>query len=57
MLKKIFTFLLLYFSLYISVLAGNTPVDEIFSDISVGYKYYDELQTLYDKGMILENAE
>lgn len=56
MFKKILTFFALYFSL-VSWVFANTPVSEVFSDIDLDYKYYDELQALYDRWMISENQE
>ncbi len=35
----------------VSVFAISTPVEKVFKDIDKNYKYYNELQTLYDKGM------
>ena len=53
MLKKILTFFVLYFVLFISsVSSASISVDRIFSDIDKDYKYLDELQVLYDRGMI-----
>ena len=53
MLKKILTLFVLYFVLFISsVSSASISVDEIFTDIDGDYKYLDELQTLYDRGMV-----
>ncbi|MDP2090794.1 MAG: PKD domain-containing protein [Candidatus Gracilibacteria bacterium] len=55
MLKKIIlTFFVLITSLYSQTVFGaySIPVQDVFSDINSNYKYLNELQTLYDKGMI-----
>lgn len=58
MVKKFFLFFALFFLLSKSlVLADSIPVENIFSDISKDYKYYNELQTLYDKWMIFPDNE
>jgi hypothetical protein len=54
-MKKIFyTFFVYIFLFFIksSIFAASIPVENIFSDIDVDYKYYNELQYLYDKWMI-----
>ncbi len=48
-LKKFLFVIILLFP--ISVFAFSTPVEKVFKDIDKNYKYYNELQTLYDKGM------
>ena len=40
-----------------AALASTIPVENVFSDIESDYKYYDELQALYDRGMIFPDAE
>ncbi|MDD3646448.1 MAG: S-layer homology domain-containing protein [Candidatus Gracilibacteria bacterium] len=61
--KKIVKFLIfyiLYFVFYTSgTFASSVTVEQVFSDIDKSYKYYNELQVLYDKGIILpdENGE
>lgn len=60
MLKKlILTFFILIFSSFWQALvfADSIPVEDIFSDIDVNYKYINELQTLYDKWMITPDSE
>jgi len=60
MLKKlILTFLVLVFSLFSQAItfADSIPVEDIFSDINPDYKYLNELQTLYDGGMISPDSE
>jgi len=55
-LKLLFILLLfiIHYTLFFSpVRASNAPVYDIFSDINSDYKYIDELQTLYDKWMII----
>ncbi len=58
MLKKIVSFFLLYFIFFVwNTFADSVPVEDIFSDIKKDYKYYNELQTLYDKGMITPDSD
>ena len=60
MIKKIFaTFLFLTFSFFLNPwsFADSIPVENVFVDIDTDYKYYKELQTLYDKGMIFPDSE
>lgn len=54
MKKLLFLFIYIIFSLFTVhySLASNVPVETVFSDISKDYKYYDELQTLYDMWMM-----
>lgn len=42
-------FLVIYLCLFKFVFAVSTPVETVFSDINKSYKYYYELQDLYDK--------
>jgi len=57
MFKKIIIFIVTYFVISLSnTLAFSIPVENVFSDIKVNYKYYDELQTLYDKWMITPDS-
>lgn len=42
-------FLIIYLCLFKFVFAVSTPVETVFSDINKSYKYYYELQDLYDK--------
>ena len=59
MLKKILLLLIILFNIFqnIEVFADSIPVENIFSDINSDYKYLDELQTLYDKWMILPGSD
>ncbi|MDD3145170.1 MAG: PKD domain-containing protein [Candidatus Gracilibacteria bacterium] len=58
MLKKIASFFLLYFIFFVgNTFADSVPVEDVFSDIKKDYKYYNELQTLYDKGMITPDSD
>lgn len=59
MLKKfLFIFSILFISLPIQIsFAFSTPVEEVFSDIDSNYKYLHELQTLYDKWMIIPDLD
>ncbi len=53
-LKLLFVFLsIVVFSF---VKAASIPVENVFSDITPDYKYYNELQTLYDKWMIFPDS-
>jgi hypothetical protein len=47
LLSFIFIFFLSALSFQLS--AYSVPVENVFSDITKDYKYYNELQTLYDK--------
>jgi hypothetical protein len=47
LLLAIFTISSLF--IFSPVQALGIPVENVFSDITKDYKYYDELQTLYDK--------
>lgn len=55
-MKKIFLFIILIISqlllLWNSVFSAQIKVEDVFWDITKDYKYYNELQTLYDRGMI-----
>ncbi|MFK7779910.1 MAG: PKD domain-containing protein [Candidatus Gracilibacteria bacterium] len=57
--KTILTFLILIFSLFSLdfTFAYSIPVENVFSDIDSDYKYINELQTLYDKGMIYPDID
>ena len=60
MIKKIFfTFLILLLGFFIKpeIFADSIPVENVFVDIDTDYKYYKELQTLYDKWMIFPDSE
>jgi len=55
MLKNFLKYCLLFFcvlTFWTSVSAANVPVENVFSDITAEYKYRDELQLLYDRGMV-----
>lgn len=59
MLKKIILFLLTYFLLFLNSTSAavSIPVENVFSDISTEYWYYNELQTLYDRGMVFPDED
>lgn len=44
--------MILFFSFFRTSFASDTPIEKVFKDIKTDYKYYNELQTLYDRGMI-----
>jgi len=52
-LKKTILFLLLFFTGIAQSFAAQILVENIFSDIDSDYIYRDELQALYDRGMII----
>lgn len=54
---KILKILFIIFNLFIFkfVFALSTPVDQVFTDIESDYKYYNELQYLYDNKAISQN--
>lgn len=57
MKKLYFVFLsFILFFINISVYSFSLPVEEVFSDIDKSYPYYRELQTLYDRGMIVPDS-
>jgi len=59
MIKKIFIFLILIISQFIlwnSVFSASIPVEKVFIDIDKNYKFYNELQTLYDRWMIFPDT-
>jgi hypothetical protein len=52
-MKKIFLSLFFFFFLFSPAFAETIiPVEDIFSDINKDYKYYKEVQELYNRGMI-----
>jgi PKD repeat protein len=53
--QKIFLLFCLFFSFVWFVSADQILVENVFSDINFDYEYRDELQALYDRGMILPN--
>jgi len=55
--KKIFLFFILLFSFIWSAWANQILVENVFSDIQSDYEYRDELQELYDRGMILPSDD
>lgn len=57
MMKKFFTFIFLFFSIFSFVNASNETVEEVFRDVDKNYKYYNELQSLYDRGIILPDEK
>jgi hypothetical protein len=54
MIKKLFIIFFCFISLFSFANAENKKiqVQDIFSDINSDYQYIDELQLLYDKGII-----
>ncbi|MDQ7023207.1 MAG: PKD domain-containing protein [Candidatus Gracilibacteria bacterium] len=59
-MKKLFIILVLIISQFIlgnNTFSASIPVEEVFSDIDKNYKYYYELQALYDKGMIFPDED
>ncbi len=55
-MKKIICILFLFFAFIPWVFAGKILVENVFSDINSNYQYRDELQLLYDRGMIFPDA-
>lgn len=57
--KKLILLFLIFLSFwFFSSFADITiPVEDVFSDITRDYTYYDEVQELYDRGMIFPNEE
>lgn len=58
-MKKIFFSLIFSMSVFFlntAVFASDILVEDIFSDIDANYEYRDELQALYDRGMILPDS-
>jgi len=51
-MRKILLFISLFFTLLPGVFASQVRVENVFSDISADYKYRDELQLLFDRGMV-----
>gem|GEM_PF-535868 len=52
-MKKILLISLLFFSYFPHSFADSAiPVEDIFSDVTPNYKYYKEVQELYNRGMI-----
>ncbi|MDR0772384.1 MAG: hypothetical protein LBF15_05155 [Candidatus Peribacteria bacterium] len=47
-MKKLLSFIFCFLS-FAYVAEASTSVSEVFSDIDKNYKYYNELQVLYDK--------
>jgi S-layer homology domain len=57
MKKIIFSFLLFLFS-FSGVFADNyLPIDEVFSDIKKDYKYYNEVQELYNRWILFPDSD
>jgi len=46
----------MYISFFWNTYAISIPVEQVFSDIKKDYKYYNELQDLYDKWMIFPDS-
>ncbi len=55
-MRKILLFIFSFFLLLGSVSASQILVENVFSDIESDYEYRDELQALYDRGMILPDG-
>jgi hypothetical protein len=47
-MKKLLSFIFCFLS-FTYIAEASTPVNEVFSDVDKNYKYYNELQVLYDK--------
>lgn len=56
MLKKLFLSFFFFVSLQSTSFAAQILVENIFSDITENYEYRDELQALYDRGMIIPDS-
>ncbi len=60
-MQKILHIMLLFFAIFLSQFSysfwSEIKVEDVFSDISQDYKYYNELQTLYDRGMIFPDSD
>lgn len=53
---KFLLYILCFFTIFLNInstFALQTKVEDVFNDIDSNYKYLDELQSLYDRGMIL----
>ncbi len=57
MLKKILHFIIAIFFIFSFCNADSVPVEQVFKDITKNYKYYNELQTLYDRWMIFPDSD
>lgn len=53
---KIILFLFLFFQIFL-VNASVVPIEEVFKDVDKSYKYYKELQLLYDRGIIFPDKD
>ncbi len=56
-MKKIFLFCICYIFFLSPVFAEKVLVENVFSDIDADYKYRDELQLFYDRGMIFPDEQ
>ena len=56
MIKHFLLFLVFFCSWFLSNISHWANVEDVFSDISKDYIYYNELQTLYDKWMISSDS-
>ncbi|MDR1988215.1 MAG: hypothetical protein LBQ24_05835 [Candidatus Peribacteria bacterium] len=54
-MKKLLSFIFCFLA-FSSLVEASTKIEEVFSDIDTNYEYYNELQTLYDKGMIFPDS-
>jgi len=55
-LKKILYIFLFWILTFVPGFTATPLVEDIFSDISADYEYRDELQALYDRGMIIPDG-
>jgi len=53
---KLAILLFMYISFFWNTYAISIPVEQVFSDIKKDYKYYNELQDLYNKWMIFPDS-
>lgn len=58
MIKKLFFIFLVFFWIFFqTVQADFIPVEDVFSDIDKNYKYYKELQELYNRWMVVPESD
>ena len=57
--KKVLKIILFFSSFFLCInsWAASIPVENVFWDISTDYKYYNELQVLYDRWMIFPDED
>jgi len=56
-LRSLIKYIFVIFFLFSIWLVNAASIENVFSDINTDYEYYNELQTLYDKGMIFPDAD